>query len=315
MVLLYADDLVQCADLPGRLQSQLNVLADFCEKWGMKVNFDKTNVMVFRNGGIIKRNELWYFKGQQLRPATYYKYLGLVISSRLTWTKALQTLASQTTKALALFRRFDYYVNGVNPKTALIVFDRAIAPVLYGSEIWGHTVAEPIEKVQITFCKFILGVGKTANNVAILGEVGRLPMFIQYHKRCVKYWLKLIEMDQNRNPLACYKMLKDLDDQGRRTWATDIRNMLYRYGFGHVWMNQGVGDTTAFINAFYQRVRDCAMQEWNSSRANSSKLKFYNRVKTELGFELYLTHKNVKKLRAAMSRFRCSNHILKIETL
>ena len=74
MVLLYADDLVQCADLPGRLQSQLNVLADFCEKWGMKVNFDKTNVMVFRNGGIIKINELWYFKGQQLRPATYYKY-------------------------------------------------------------------------------------------------------------------------------------------------------------------------------------------------------------------------------------------------
>ena len=88
-------------------------------------------------------------------------------------------------------------------------------------------------------------------------------------------------------------MLKDLDDQGRRTWATDIRNMLYRYGFGHVWMNQGVGDTTAFINAFYQRVRGCAMQEWNASRANSSKLKFYNQVKTELGFELYLTQINV----------------------
>ena len=56
------------------------------------------------------------------------------------------------------------------------------------------------------------------------------------------------------------------------------------------------------------------MQEWNSSRANSSKLKLYNQVKTELGFELYLTHINVKKLRAAMSRFRCSNYILKIET-
>ena len=78
-------------------------------------------------------------------------------------------------------------------------------------------------------------------------------------------------------------------------------------------MNQGVGDTTAFINAFYQRGRDCAMQECNSSRANSSKLKFYNKVKTELGLELYLTHINVKKLRAAMSRFRCLNHILKIE--
>ena len=59
--------------------------------------------------------------------------------------------------------------------------------------------------------------------------------------------------------------------------------MLYRYGFGYVWMNQGVGDTTAFINAFYQRVRDCAMQEWNSSRANSSKLIFSTKLKQNWG--------------------------------
>ena len=60
-------------------------------------------------------------------------------------------------------------------------------------------------------------------------------------------------------------------------------------------MNQGVGDTTAFLNAFYQRVRDCTMQEWNSSIANSSKLKFYNQVKTELGFELYVNSHKCKE--------------------
>ena len=101
-----------------------------------------------------------------------------MISSRLTWTKALQTLASQATKALALFRRFDYYVNGVNPKTALIVFDRAIAPVLlYGSEIWGHTVAKPIEKVQITFCKFILA---SCIPVKSTDFGGSLPIFLPF---------------------------------------------------------------------------------------------------------------------------------------
>ena len=65
---------------------------------------------------------------------------------------------------------------------------------------------------------------------------------VQYHKKCIKYWLKLIEMSTTRYPFACYKMLKELDDNGRHTWASNVRILLSRYGFGHVWLNQGVGD-------------------------------------------------------------------------
>ena len=207
MVLLYADDLVQCADLPGRLQQQLNILADFCDKWCMKVNLEKTNIIVFRNGGIIKRNEMWYLNRKQLKTVTYYKYLGLVFSSKLSWSKATYTLASQARKAIALFRCFDYRVEGVDLKKALLVFDKAIAPILfYGAELWGHSMVDSIERVQLSFCKYILGVGKAACNEAVLGEVGRLPMFVQYHKKCIKYWTKLIEMSTTRYPFACYKM-------------------------------------------------------------------------------------------------------------
>ena len=271
MVLLYADDLVQCADLPGRLQQQLNILADFCDKWCMKVNLEKTNIIVFRNGGIIKRNEMWYLNGKQLKTVTYYKYLGLVFSSKLSWSKATYTLASQARKAIALFRCFDYRVEGVDPKKALLVFDKAIAPILfYGAELWGHSMVDSIERVQLSFCKYILGVGKAACNEAVLGEVGRLPMFVQYHKKCIKYWLKLIEMSTTRCPFACYKMLKELDDNGRHTWASNVRILLSRYGFGHVWLNQGVGDSIRFIKEFYQRICDCATQEWNTQKSEYS---------------------------------------------
>ena len=58
-----------------------------------------------------------------------------------------------------------------------------------------------LKEVQISFCKYILGVGKAACNEAILGEVGRLPM------------------STTRYPFACYKMLTELDDNGRHTWA------------------------------------------------------------------------------------------------
>ena len=69
---------------------------------------------------------------------------------------------------------------------------------------------------------------------------------------------------------------------------------LYRYGFGHVWLNQGVGDPIRFIKEFYQRICDCATQEWNTQKSKYSKLALYNEVKTELGYESYLSNINVK---------------------
>ena len=157
MVLLYADDLVQCADLPGRLQQQLNILADFCDKWCMKVNLEKTNIIVFRNGGIIKRNEMWYLNGKQLKTVTYYKYLGIVFSSKLSWSKTTYTLTSQARKAIALFRCFDYPVEGVDPKKALLVFDKAIAPILfYGAELWGHILLILLKEYNYHFVNIYL---------------------------------------------------------------------------------------------------------------------------------------------------------------
>ena len=53
-MLLYADDLVLIGDQIGRVQKLLNVLFEFCYKWGLQVNMSKTKVLVYRNG-IIKK--------------------------------------------------------------------------------------------------------------------------------------------------------------------------------------------------------------------------------------------------------------------
>ena len=85
-----------------------------------------------------------------------------------------------------------------------------------------------------------------------------------------------------------------------------MRIILSGYGFGHVWLNQGVGDPVIFIKEFYQRICDCAIQEWNTHKSQYSKLALYNEVKTELGYESYLSNINVKKFRAALCRLRCN---------
>ena len=59
-LLLYADDIAMFNDTVGRLQHEINILQQYCQKWGMTVNLKKTKIIVFRNGGIYRKNENWY---------------------------------------------------------------------------------------------------------------------------------------------------------------------------------------------------------------------------------------------------------------
>ena len=70
-VLLYADDMSQLADLTGRLQYQINTLQAFCTNSGMQVNIDKTKIIVFRNGGPLRRSERWFFEEKPFETGLY----------------------------------------------------------------------------------------------------------------------------------------------------------------------------------------------------------------------------------------------------
>ena len=39
------------------------------------VNIEKTNIIVFRHGGCLKRNEKWYHLGEQIDTVNTFKYL------------------------------------------------------------------------------------------------------------------------------------------------------------------------------------------------------------------------------------------------
>ena len=78
--------------------------------------------------------------------------------------------------------------------------------------------------------------------------------------RCIKYWVRILQMPDHRYPKQCYIMLKSLSDAGKITWATQVKNLLYKYGFGYVWEANTVGDMNVFIKKFKQRLIDCCQQ-------------------------------------------------------
>ena len=80
--LLYADDIVLFADSARNLQRLINILLQFCTKWNMAINLDKTKVVIFRKGGHRSSFGNWYFADSKIEIVSYYKYLGLLLSCR-----------------------------------------------------------------------------------------------------------------------------------------------------------------------------------------------------------------------------------------
>ena len=120
---------------------------------------------------------------------------------------------------------------------SLALFDKMVLPILlYGSQIWGHSDCKAVERVHLKFCKRLLGVGSTASDVAVLGEIGRSPLAIHFKMRCIKYWVKLLKLPDQRMPKACYKTLTNLDEDERKIWANDVKLLIQTYGFNFVWM-------------------------------------------------------------------------------
>ena len=57
VILLYADDAVILSNSRDTLQQGLTILNEYCTKWKITVNTDKTKIVVFRKGGRLSVND------------------------------------------------------------------------------------------------------------------------------------------------------------------------------------------------------------------------------------------------------------------
>ena len=95
--------------------------------------------------------------------------------------------------------------------------------------------------------------------------------------------------------------------------VTSIKQLLYRFGFGIVWLSQGVGDPELFLTDFKRRLKDCMQQNWMDSINNSTGCETYKHFKSMLNPQKYL-HAGVSfSLWKYLAKFRCSNHNFNIE--
>ena len=89
-MLLYADDAVLFSTSPEMLQNMMNKLYDYSSIWNLKVNTNKTKIMIFEKGR--KTNVNIYYNDVLLEVVDTFKYLGTMFYKNGCWIRTQKTL-------------------------------------------------------------------------------------------------------------------------------------------------------------------------------------------------------------------------------
>ena len=105
---------------------------------GMKVNLDKTKVMVFREGGFLSKDEKWFYRNIPLEVVNSYVYLGVNVTTKLSFVSSTNSLVTKSKKALYQIMYSLKSINCHDFDVFIKLFDAKVKPILlYASEVWG----------------------------------------------------------------------------------------------------------------------------------------------------------------------------------
>ena len=314
-LLLYADDIVILSETEDGLHKGLLLLESYCDKWRLTVNIKKTKIMIFRKGRL-RQNISFFYKGEKLEIVEKFTYLGIVFTTGGSFNNAFETLSGQAIKALHKLQLDLNKFPCITVKHKLDLFDKLISPILnYASEVSGIYDCSKLEKVHLHFCKKLLGVRIQTQNNFIYGELGRTSLKCTRIINVIKYWLKIIQLDDIKYVKKIYDLLySQLDIRpNKKSWVSDVRDILQSLGFNDVWLLQGVGNVDIFINVIKQRANDVFVQNWFSELHSSTRARSYL-LFADFKLQKYLKCINIDKFRIALSRLRVSSHRLENET-
>lgn len=136
--LSFADDLLLISETPEGLQKCINRLSDYCDKWDLTINVEKTKCMVGSKGKPVVSDLGFYYKSNNIETVTSFKYLGLMINSNGKVNKMVEDRISKAKRAMFMLKRALCTNVNVSVELAVKLFDKSVSPILlYGCPIWG----------------------------------------------------------------------------------------------------------------------------------------------------------------------------------
>jgi hypothetical protein len=288
---MYADDLIIVSESASGLQCALDRLHEYCMKWKLVVNTDKSNVMIFNKSGHTLNRFKFNFGDYNLIITNEYCYLGIVFVPSGSFMKAMLRLKEKASKAYFKIRE-NLFSSSI--KCSIKLFTSLIQPILsYGCEVWAPYLLKnlndtnflsiceklPSENLHIKLCKLILGVHKKATNNAVRGELGSFPMLITMLSLSIKYWWTLNIKSMNGCKSLVVNALLDnrkLCDTDVFSWSSGIKGILNLLNRLDIWVRPTIITSKGFTDIILSELMNVYDNLWLNNITNfQQKLRSY----------------------------------------
>ena len=307
-ILLYADDIAILAENEENLQIMLNKLSEWCEKWHLTINNEKSQVVHFRKKRKARTSYPFKIGPMAIETVGKYRYLGVTLDENLDFKVSAQELAEAGGRALGgLISKFKTHKN-IGYHTFTKLFNQGITPITdYCNGIWGFKHSSFAEKVQLRAARYFMGVNAKTPIHALTGDMGWITAKQRMFENILKYYNRLINMDHSR---LTYKVFEnDLQNISNENWSGDVENVLNQIGMSENIFTGAEID----INLAKEKLNTLIDFEWQDSVAFKPKLRTYTSYKSHISKEEYLEINLTKMQRSVLAKLRSCTLPLAIE--
>jgi len=321
-LLMFADDMVLIAPTPRALQLKINLLHKYLQKHGLKVNIDKTKVMVFRRGGKLDTGLSFHYNQQLLEIVNEYTYLGVIFSSFGVFKKAAMDFKKKGSKAIGCLWNLFCKNKLDNWDAHYKLFNSiAVSTVLYASHVWSHHYLLLIEQIQTAFIKRLFLLERQVANYAIRIETGCLPLEFNVIKQTLNFVIRILSQE-GRIAKLIFKALvtSSENDKDKYNWTLNFKSILTRGNASHLWKCFDAGE---FITAKAGILETITVELKNKDIQRASESLKYNYCVelTDLNRLISIKNCSINRIRIVAQtrmnyskfRYKDKSHVLNID--
>ena len=306
-ILLYADDIVLVSENEENLQVMLNHVQNWCVKWQMKVNIEKTKVVHFRSKRKKKSKFAFEIDNHKLEISDNYRYLGVIFDEYLDFDKCAKTLSEAAGRSLgSIITKFKQYKN-IGYHTFTKLYKTGVISILdYGASVWGFGNHKYAQQVQNRAIRYFLGVHKNAPNLAIQSEMGWLNVQYHFYICAMRYWNRLLKMNGER--LAKRMVEYQLINFNANTWCGKLCAVLEELHKVDYIIDGKLLDLQNIKDDLFYLMHD----SWSNNVGFKPKLRNYTKFKQDINMENYLV-KSTRYQRSLLAQLRLGILPLQVE--